>query len=1088
MLAAAVLSAATVGAEVPRALKRGPHPLKAQSGKRVHTLDSDRRIDVNTLNMWVTNFGSFAFDLTTGNAGLVYPKGTAKTAVFASGLWMGALVNGEPRLAIAEYGQEYSPGVMLDDSTFDDSALPQYIPYKVVRYTGNAQDTAHVERSAEETAADPLLDPLLHHSWSEYLNGAAPYGAPTRLWHMPVTDTPQEGDSVFVLGPDVSGDQMIWSVYNDLDPSTRGATDAGNTDPMGVEVQQSTFGFEAQGALGNTLFLKFLIINKGENNLLNMFVSLWADPDLGGFTDDLVGVDTTLSLGYCYNATNNDQLYGLTPPAVGYDFFQGPKVGNQFLGLRSFNKYINGTDPASATQTYNYMRGVNPDGSLLIDPTTGLPTTFFHHGDPVTNTGWLDANPNDRRFLLTTGPFDMAPGDTQTVVGAIVIGQGTDRLSSISGLRFFDQTAQLAFDLGFQLPPPPQQPTVTVTEDHGEINLCWDTASRFGPQAPGFTFEGYNVYQGETVAGPWKRIATFDEANKITTVYEPSFDVTTGRVIPLSPTAFGSDAGITYCFSTTEDNIRGGSLKDGTQYYFAVTAYSVDTLQVFPNRKVLENAQRVLRVMPQRPAGGTDFSTASPTDVAYAQANAAQKPSTAEVSVEVVDPYAVTGHDYRVEFFPVDSVFTRPIAGDTATATVAWRLIDATTNTVKLDNQLNLRGNDDFPVVDGMRVRVASTFFPTLSSVDYVDLNPSGARRMDIGFSWSGNPDLYFLGGAGPASIFHEEDNTPFTTSLNPAAQPDSFTRVEMIWGAANPQLAYRYLRYEVGDTTRGDTSAFIFPGTAPVGGRRYAYGGYVNIPARSADLLRGDTLEMAFVERVLVDSLTGAILPDSAFLPGTTKRARFQPTTFDTTWFPSADAATFGGREYLWVLSRPYRGTPNPAFEVDGVPVSVGSPLPALYALWPKQRFDGDTRWLGDGLQYAWSVPPTPNDSYTFSTSRLVQNNAALAKANLANIRVVPNPYYTRSRYELNQFNRMIRFTNLPERATIRIFSLSGELVRTLEKTDPTSSVVTWDVLTENRLPVGSGVYIYHIDAPGVGSTIGRLVVFMEKERLNNL
>ena len=447
-----------------------------------------------------------------------------RAAVFASGLWMGALVNGEPRLAIAEYGQEYSPGVMLDDSTFDDSALPRVHPVQeVVRYTGNAQDTAHVERSAEETAADPLLDPLLHHSWSEYLNGAAPYGAPTRLWHMPVTDTPQEGDSVFVLGPDVSGDQMIWSVYNDLDPSTRGATDAGNTDPMGVEVQQSTFGFEAQGALGNTLFLKFLIINKGENNLLNMFVSLWADPDLGGFTDDLVGVDTTLSLGYCYNATNNDRALRPDAAGRGLRLLPGPAVGNQFLGLRSFNKYINGTDPASATQTYNYMRGVNPDGSVLIDPTTGLPTTFFHPGDPVTKTGWLDANPNDRRFLLTTGPFDMAPGDTQTVVGAIVIGQGTDRLSSISGLRFFDQTAQLAFDLGFQLPPPPQQPTVTVTEDHGEINLCWDTASRFGPQAPGFTFEGYNVYQGETVAGPWKRIATFDEANKITTVYEPSF-------------------------------------------------------------------------------------------------------------------------------------------------------------------------------------------------------------------------------------------------------------------------------------------------------------------------------------------------------------------------------------------------------------------------------------------------------------------------------------------------------------------------------------------------------------------------------------
>ena len=45
---------------------------------------------------------------------------------------------------------------------------------------------------------------------------------------------------------------------------------------------------------------------------------------------------------------------------------------------------------------------------------------------------------------------------------------------------------------------------------------------------------------------------------------------------------------------------------------------------------------------------------------------------------------------------------------------------------------------------------------------------------------------------------------------------------------------------------------------------------------------------------------------------------------------------------------------------------------------------------------------------------------------------------------------------------------------------------MLTWDAETFNQLPVGSGIYIFHIDAPGVGSTTGRLVVFMEKERLN--
>ena len=40
---------------------------------------------------------------------------------------------------------------------------------------------------------------------------------------------------------------------------------------------------------------------------------------------------------------------------------------------------------------------------------------------------------------------------------------------------------------------------------------------------------------------------------------------------------------------------------------------------------------------------------------------------------------------------------------------------------------------------------------------------------------------------------------------------------------------------------------------------------------------------------------------------------------------------------------------------------------------------------------------------------------------------------------------------------------------------------------LTENQLPVGSGVYIYQVEAPGAGKSFGRMVVFTEKERLNN-
>jgi len=67
------------------------------------------------------------------------------------------------------------------------------------------------------------------------------------------------------------------------------------------------------------MFVKCVIINKSNNTYDSTFVALWDDPDLGYAGDDFVGCDTTLSLGYCYNASNTDNVYGSAPPAIGRD-------------------------------------------------------------------------------------------------------------------------------------------------------------------------------------------------------------------------------------------------------------------------------------------------------------------------------------------------------------------------------------------------------------------------------------------------------------------------------------------------------------------------------------------------------------------------------------------------------------------------------------------------------------------------------------------------------------------------------------------------------------------------------------------------
>ena len=73
--------------------------------------------------------------------------------------------------------------------------------------------------------------------------------------------------------------------------------------------------------------------------------------------------------------------------------------------------------------------------------------------------------------------------------------------------------------------------------------------------------------------------------------------------------------------------------------------------------------------------------------------------------------------------------------------------------------------------------------------------------------------------------------------------------------------------------------------------------------------------------------------------------------------------------------------------------------------------------------------------------------------------------------RGEVNKYQRFVTFTHLPKSAVIRIFNLSGVLVRTMRKDDRTQ-FFQWDLRNENGFPVPAGMYIAHIDMPTLGKT----------------
>ena len=70
------------------------------------------------------------------------------------------------------------------------------------------------------------------------------------------------------------------------------------------------------------------------------------------------------------------------------------------------------------------------------------------------------------------------------------------------------------------------------------------------------------------------------------------------------------------------------------------------------------------------------------------------------------------------------------------------------------------------------------------------------------------------------------------------------------------------------------------------------------------------------------------------------------------------------------------------------------------------------------------------------------------------------------------------ITFRGLTARATVRIYTLSAELVATLTKDDPTSGDLVWrPVVNSAGEPIASGVYLYLIDG-SPGRAKGKLMV----------
>jgi len=1002
--------------------------------------------DGNQISSIHGNHGDDASYHVTGNSGLEWPKGSGKLAVFQSGIWLasgrskapgGSWVD-ELRTAAAEYTVEFVPGSIGSDDS-NSGKIYQIQKKEVEAFLDNdwaTFDAMTMELPVSTLEGSSLFTEMVETNLpsNDFINWPVHDGAPwVDVDGDGVYDPENDGDY-----PEILGDMFHWHVMNDGDAATH--TPLWGTPPMNVDVQTSIFGFDQAGAMGNIMFLRWVIINKGSDELDSVFVAMWHDDDLGDATDDLVGCNTDLSVGYTYNDTDGDNTYGVEAPAAGGDFFQGPIVNSpgdtatiltwgqgkgyylrkfpdmKKLGLTSFAKYINGnpnfSDPETAEETFRYMNGlVGNTGDPYIDPTTNEPSVFVHNGDPVTGVGWVDDVPGDRRYLMSSGPFYLAPGDTQEVVGAMIIAAGSNWAKSITKMLYFDNFAQGAFDANFNVCSPPS-PSIELAQLDQKVILTFEENSDVieNYNCASYSFQGYNVYQGASLNGPWTRIKTYDVVDDIKTIMDLTLDEDTGELLEL-PSQFGTDSGLNHYVEITNDVINSRSIINHRKYYFAVTAYAYDPDAA---QRVIESPINAIEAVPGGPGLGSALSNKYSDTLSVSHSSGL---ADASFYPHVVDPYLLTNDQYSISFSEIDSA-------------TYWVLTNTTNNVVVATDTLFPATVNDFSGEDAYYENIEIVDGFILGSKNATFAAPTGYSSATTTVDSDTSTKLVFGGLSAVGSGTWSEFLEPL-----PVTQPES-----------NPGLNLLQLDLKIKFTDEGSIASFF-----DVSGLIAATADTAWVPFEMYTVEDDRKVDIA----VYLAAGSKPLYEADEDNPGSylfSKNMYFIPVYRDYTGEALTDHYS-NGDIMGWMTSFNKNST---SYE------------------------------SGNEFLIKFNNPLFPGtDVYTFLAKGLQTGEAALDMVN-----VFPNPYFGKNPEERNQLNRFVYFTNLGMgTTTIRIFTIAGDMIAKIEHEITevnTDFRAQWDLRNTAGIPVASGMYIAHIDVEGVGEKILKLAVFMPEERLD--
>jgi len=114
----------------------------------------------------------------------------------------------------------------------------------------------------------------------------------------------------------------------------------------------------------------------------------------------------------------------------------------------------------------------------------------------------------------------------------------------------------------------------------------------------------------------------------------------------------------------------------------------------------------------------------------------------------------------------------------------------------------------------------------------------------------------------------------------------------------------------------------------------------------------------------------------------------------------------------------------------------------------------------------------PQPEAKVLFRLNNPKGNDGTYTDKLIENVKVVPNPYFISHEGQRSPYDSKIYFTKLPKNCKIQIFSVSGDLIKTIEHNELNAAMKdseymeVWDLLSSNGIRVQSQAFVALITA----------------------